>query len=237
MKNDNSELLITEGVAGYYHYHLSREDSFTKALCGRDVMKTEIPLSSWGVVTHLNETWCEQCAALCLNSEQIIIKADVAINGTVFTEKDLQKLSVDNPELITYDHKQNILIAVNPEKLQRLPTFGIDASRCAEELRTFLLQSELTIDGYVTHEGKMVIREVSFVPKYGHSLQKDWWKKYPHPERFNQSNCQTCPYCHIVLGYSYRGKEYGLKYDVLIWSDEIHRCLKYKDIDDGHKKV
>ena len=54
---------IVETVYGYYHYHLSESGkTHQPTLCGReDVMTTEIPLSIWGYVGHLNEKWCEKC--------------------------------------------------------------------------------------------------------------------------------------------------------------------------------
>jgi hypothetical protein len=59
-----SELLcVTEGVESTWHYHVSHVDSRTVALCGATVMRTEIPLSAWGVRTeHLRERYCARCA-------------------------------------------------------------------------------------------------------------------------------------------------------------------------------
>jgi hypothetical protein len=44
------DLKIVEGVAGVYHYHLSvTGENYQEAICGkREVMKTSLPLKSWG---------------------------------------------------------------------------------------------------------------------------------------------------------------------------------------------
>jgi hypothetical protein len=57
-------LHITEGVAGIWFYHLSPAGTNTKALCGAKTMNTALPLSSWGFRGHLNERYCDKCAAI-----------------------------------------------------------------------------------------------------------------------------------------------------------------------------
>ena len=57
-------VIVTEGVEGYWHYHLSKPETFTRSLCGKQVMKTELPLSSWGIVGHLKERYCKDCELL-----------------------------------------------------------------------------------------------------------------------------------------------------------------------------
>lgn len=54
-------LEIAEGIAGTFHYHLRADGKF-QSLCARPVMQTKVPLSAWGVTTHLNERWCAECA-------------------------------------------------------------------------------------------------------------------------------------------------------------------------------
>lgn len=56
-------LKVVEGVEGYWHYHLSETGiSGRPALCGnKRVMHTEIPLSTWGTKSHLNEKYCSEC--------------------------------------------------------------------------------------------------------------------------------------------------------------------------------
>lgn len=56
---------ITEGILGYWHYHLSEDDSPLKGLCGRQVMPTNMQLKDWGVPfgKHFSkrQTWCKKC--------------------------------------------------------------------------------------------------------------------------------------------------------------------------------
>ena len=58
-------LVISEGVAGYWHYHLSVEGRITRGLCGAETMYTSIPLERWGVKgpSHLPKsyTYCKEC--------------------------------------------------------------------------------------------------------------------------------------------------------------------------------
>ena len=53
-------LIVTEGVEGTWHYHLSRDrdGKETSALCGARVMHTSVPIEAWGRVGHLHERWC-----------------------------------------------------------------------------------------------------------------------------------------------------------------------------------
>lgn len=53
---------IGEGVHGTFSYHLHVEGTH-QALCGTQIMRTSVPLESWGVITHLGERYCEKCAA------------------------------------------------------------------------------------------------------------------------------------------------------------------------------
>lgn len=63
-----SERRISEGISGYWHYHLSDVPFSTKALCGAQTMTTEIPLSGWRVPfgEHFPKrpTWCDKCESL-----------------------------------------------------------------------------------------------------------------------------------------------------------------------------
>lgn len=60
-----AEPIITEGVAGLWHYHLSNPQSSATALCGAAVMRTDMPLSAWKVPfgEHFPKrpTWCKAC--------------------------------------------------------------------------------------------------------------------------------------------------------------------------------
>lgn len=55
--------IITEGVAGVWHYHWSEADGWTFGLCGAQTMRTELKPESWGQVGHLGERYCRRCAA------------------------------------------------------------------------------------------------------------------------------------------------------------------------------
>ena len=56
---------IVEGVSGVYFYHLARGTAL-RPLCDPKylVMRTSIPLSGWGVRSHLQEKYCTQCESL-----------------------------------------------------------------------------------------------------------------------------------------------------------------------------
>lgn len=42
------KFMITEGVMGYWHYHISDSDTPSKSLCGKHTMRTSIPLVTEG---------------------------------------------------------------------------------------------------------------------------------------------------------------------------------------------
>jgi hypothetical protein len=60
-------LLVTEGISGMWHYHLSDPTRKYTALCGKQVMHTSILVESWGLrsggLRHL-ESWCTECPRL-----------------------------------------------------------------------------------------------------------------------------------------------------------------------------
>ena len=56
-----TKFIITEGVAGHWYYHISKECCFSRALCGAQTTHTYLPLTSWGIGTHLNERYCKKC--------------------------------------------------------------------------------------------------------------------------------------------------------------------------------
>lgn len=58
-------LHIVEGVEGMFSYHLSQPGS-PQALCNpqRTMMRTGLPLRSWGFRGHLHEKYCATCARL-----------------------------------------------------------------------------------------------------------------------------------------------------------------------------
>ena len=63
-------LVISEGVAGMWHYHLSsaKGSGYIRGLCGARTMATAIPLGGWRVSfgEHFPKrpTWCEACEKL-----------------------------------------------------------------------------------------------------------------------------------------------------------------------------
>ena len=56
---------VTEGILGFWHYHLSNDDSPSKALCGAKVMATSMDLKQWGIPfgEHfpIKPTFCKSC--------------------------------------------------------------------------------------------------------------------------------------------------------------------------------
>lgn len=60
------EPIITEGIAGMWHYHLSDPDKPGVSLCGKPTMRSNMPLSMWGTKGNkeLREYYCEKCASL-----------------------------------------------------------------------------------------------------------------------------------------------------------------------------
>jgi hypothetical protein len=55
------DVLITEGIEGTWHYHLSTTDNKHKSLCGKPVMHSNLSMNDWGFVSHLKEKYCEKC--------------------------------------------------------------------------------------------------------------------------------------------------------------------------------
>lgn len=66
MTDISKAMSITEGIEGYYNYHLCSDGKTSKALCGAATMQTYVPLSAWGTISHLNESWCKKCKAMTL---------------------------------------------------------------------------------------------------------------------------------------------------------------------------
>lgn len=53
--------IVTEGIEGHWHYHLSDADKYTRGLCGAPTMRTYLDLDRWGRIAHLKERWCKEC--------------------------------------------------------------------------------------------------------------------------------------------------------------------------------
>ena len=59
---------VTEGISGYWHYHLSQDGKFT-GLCGARTMDTSLKLEDWGLQNwgeHFPKrpTFCKECDRL-----------------------------------------------------------------------------------------------------------------------------------------------------------------------------
>jgi hypothetical protein len=69
-------MVITEGVSGLWHYHLSKEDEKTRGLCGARVMTTSILLKDWKVPfgAHFPKrpTWCKECDRMATLDNQAL---------------------------------------------------------------------------------------------------------------------------------------------------------------------
>jgi hypothetical protein len=63
MSNPALAFEVAESIHGTWFYHIRRPGEF-KSLCGREVMSCGIPMSDWGVKTHLDEGWCSKCQRL-----------------------------------------------------------------------------------------------------------------------------------------------------------------------------
>jgi len=65
----STPLYVVEGSTSTWHYHLRREDQrVCESLCGASVFSTEIPLKTWGLVTHLRERYCKECEEIARRS-------------------------------------------------------------------------------------------------------------------------------------------------------------------------
>lgn len=58
--SETKALSVSEGIGGTFFYHLSR-DGGIHSICGVPTMPTRVPVSAWGVRTHLNERYCTKC--------------------------------------------------------------------------------------------------------------------------------------------------------------------------------
>ena len=65
-KNNNMEdLVVTEGIAGVWFYHLSHWKTYTTSLCGRDTMMSPVNLKNWGKSgSNTPDKWCKECEKL-----------------------------------------------------------------------------------------------------------------------------------------------------------------------------
>ena len=60
-------LVIREGIAGTWRFHLAPADDKCTSLCGKRVMFSGFDLHEWGVVSandRITYRWCAKCEAL-----------------------------------------------------------------------------------------------------------------------------------------------------------------------------
>jgi hypothetical protein len=57
------DFMMVEEFTGHWFYHIAYKDSFTRPLCGKNMvtMQTSIPMNIWGFVGHLKERYCDAC--------------------------------------------------------------------------------------------------------------------------------------------------------------------------------
>lgn len=61
-KQTTKNYSIRESIHGNFFYHIALED---QVLCGKtNTMLTRIPLSAWGVTSHLHEKYCKECCLI-----------------------------------------------------------------------------------------------------------------------------------------------------------------------------
>lgn len=60
-KMTKKDFKIVESIHGNFFYHLSEDGK--NPICDSKimVMQTRLPLSSWGIKTHLHEKYCKKC--------------------------------------------------------------------------------------------------------------------------------------------------------------------------------
>jgi hypothetical protein len=68
-KKEKRELVITEGIAGYWHYHISYDDTRHVGLCGKRTMYSGTAVVTWNWVGHrgagdINYSYCKDCEHL-----------------------------------------------------------------------------------------------------------------------------------------------------------------------------
>jgi hypothetical protein len=65
--------IVTEGISGMWHYHLSKPAKFTRGLCGAQTMQTAIELADFGKSfgDHFPKkpTWCSKCKQLAAGDQ------------------------------------------------------------------------------------------------------------------------------------------------------------------------
>jgi hypothetical protein len=71
-----NKLIVTEGISGMWHYHLSDPKTFTRGLCGAQTMKTAIEAAdfckSFGDHFPKRPTWCAKCQQLATQQQPAV---------------------------------------------------------------------------------------------------------------------------------------------------------------------
>ena len=61
-KKEKSKFIITEGVEGTWHYHISKNDNQSKSLCGETTIYSNMSFDDWGMKpTHIPYSFCNKC--------------------------------------------------------------------------------------------------------------------------------------------------------------------------------
>lgn len=55
-------VVIVESTTGQFSYHLAKRSDPYHAFCGKLSMPTSLKMASWNVHSHLNESYCRECA-------------------------------------------------------------------------------------------------------------------------------------------------------------------------------
>ena len=65
-KEQKEDISIHEGRGGYYHIAIN-----DIPLCGdKNTMRRGLPLASWGIKSHIGETYCKECEELWMKKRK-----------------------------------------------------------------------------------------------------------------------------------------------------------------------
>lgn len=70
-KKNHPKFIITEGMLGTFHYHISNYNNKCISLCHRPVMGTNIKFNTWGIKSHLHELYCKECEMLYKKTKRV----------------------------------------------------------------------------------------------------------------------------------------------------------------------
>ena len=60
--HEHDGMVIVEGVAGCWHYHIAPADRTAQAYCGAVTMSTHVAWNSWGYKPkHIPHSYCKEC--------------------------------------------------------------------------------------------------------------------------------------------------------------------------------